>query len=336
MERQEKDKAAAETALLDQYTPSQLMRERFLDAAHYPGISIARDYPTGDAVHTLHPQERELDCLKYFTSVDKRSDMCAEFKAELIQHVGADETDSLLSGAKHWAFDPSSQMARRLQKTVADFAVAYDYPGDVIESLLSTYSLKHIVELCDPHTIHCALTITYQMLTCHVARWIESRSNSDAMSGSSVILHRGIHRQAPYSKLSWYEEGAFLASYSLYAAVAEKFVLDKPSNEVAMIISANLPFFAGGILLFSPFVDGMMEDQVEAVVLLGSRPDPIRYDGEHGGGIHEHYLAPAAPLHTVAPFSSSGPRKYGLRPASFDCELHDQKPIGEDGDQGSV
>jgi hypothetical protein len=97
-----------------------------------------------------------------------------------------------------------------------------------------------------------------------------------------------------------------------------------------------MPFFDRGVLLFSPFVEGMMEDQAEAVVLLGSRPDSIRYDGEHGGGIHEQFLAPPAPLHTVAPLSSSGPRKYGLRPASFDCGLHDQKTTDEDDDSKSL
>jgi hypothetical protein len=276
-----------------------------------------------------------LDCLNYFTTVKNRSDMRAEFRAELSKHVGEDEAVSLLSAAHQWAFDPFSQIARRLQKSVAEFAVACQYPGDVIESRLTEYRLKEVVALCYPQTIHCALTITHQMLTYHMEQWIESRTDSDDMSESSVILHRGIHRPEPYSKSETYEERGFLASYSLSPAVAEKFALEKSSDEVAMIISADLPFFASGILLFSPFVDGMIEGQVEAVVLLGSRPDPIQYDGEHGGGIHEHYLAPAQ-LHTGTPLSSSGPRKYGLRPAIYDCELHDQTAIDEEEDGESL
>jgi hypothetical protein len=83
MERRNKDRSAAETALLAQYSPSQSMRARFLDAAHCPGKSMPRDYPTGDAVHTLHAQESELDCLNYFTTMENRSDMRAEFRTEL-------------------------------------------------------------------------------------------------------------------------------------------------------------------------------------------------------------------------------------------------------------
>jgi hypothetical protein len=48
--------------------------------------------------------------------------------------------EELLSAAHHWAFDPSSQIARRLQKSVAEFAVACQYPGDVIESRLTATS----------------------------------------------------------------------------------------------------------------------------------------------------------------------------------------------------
>ena len=73
----------------------------------------------------------------------------------------------------------------------------------------------------------------------------------------------------------------------------------------------------------------MIEDQVEAVVQVGSRPDPMQYDGEHGAGIHQHYLAPAQ-LHNVTPLSSSAPRKYGVRPACYDCGLHDASTIEEE------
>jgi hypothetical protein len=331
MDRRQKDKSAAETALLPQYSPSQSMRARFLEAAHYPGKSMPRDYPTGDAVNELDAQEGELDCLSYFTRVENKSEMRAEFRAEITKHVGEDEAALLFLAAHHWAFDPFSQIARRLQKSVAEYAAACQYPDAVIESRLTEFHLKEVVPLCSSQTIHCALALTHQMLTYHMEQWIESRTDSDEMSESSVILHRGIHRRMPYTKSDTYEERGFLAAYSLSPAVAEKFALEKSSDEAAMIISADLPFFAAGILLFSPFVDGMIEGQVEAVVLLGSRPDLIRYDGEHGGGIHEHYLAPAQ-LHTATPLSSSAPRKYGFRPAIYDCELHDQTPTNKDGE----
>ena len=246
MDRRKKDRTAGETALLPQYSPSQSMRARFLEAAHYPGKSMPRDYPTGDAVNELDTKESELDCLSHFTRVENKSEMRTEFRAELAKHVGEDEAALLLLAAHHWAFDPFSQIARRLQKSVAEYAAACQYPGAVIESRLTEYNLGEVVALCNPQTIHCALAITHQMLTYHMGQWIESRTDSDDMSESSVIFHRGIHRPMPYSKIETYEERGFLAAYSLSPAVAEKFALDKSLSEVAMIISADLPFLPQG------------------------------------------------------------------------------------------
>ncbi|SDA63374.1 hypothetical protein SAMN03159443_01902 [Pseudomonas sp. NFACC15-1] len=283
---------AFDTSLLPQYAMSAAFTERFLIAAHRESVPIERS-PNSEGVKFVDASELEVDLLTYFT--ENKEAFREEFSSELRNRLPGDIFTLFCEVlALEW-FDGMSKRkggrCRRLKRSIHDYLCALN--GSDAKIVQTDELPLDVAPLIDIEHIAAILTVNDQMIYRHIEAWKQSHPNSDIISDSDVFLRRGMSLNDKLNVSEPYRERDFISSYSIAFSAPEKF--SQIRDETPVLVNGEITLFAGRILFFSPFIPGMDATQLEFGVIPSVMPQPISYQGSHGG-IHEYIIDPA-PFH---------------------------------------
>jgi hypothetical protein len=271
---------AAKATLLPQYTYSQVMLNRFFDAAHTEDQDIRRAQNIPRTIKTVDENELRLDNLEYFVKREKA--MADDFIRELKNRISKKKAELFCTVIRNYWTDgyrfKNGSEVEQLLVSIRDYLLSF------------ITTKKEPVQEPKPFTeppsfniieIHKILNINGEMLYQYLHEWMEGHPEYLDMAFGDVFCRRGLYLPKMLPEGDDYFEYAYLNSYSLAASAPEKFAqIDEPVFPT--IVSTRYENISNRILFFGPFIPEMPVFQLELGVIPSHKPQRLKYDDKHG------------------------------------------------------
>jgi hypothetical protein len=272
---------AAVTSLLPQYSQSELMNNRFFEAAHVEDQEVDRAVNIKGVRKEADAAEIAADNLEYFAR--NKVTMEADFVGNLAEQITKEKADLFCNTiSQFWSDGYQVRNGTPMQQLLASVR-------DYLLSFLDTPKpfVQQDAKLTEPANfsifdIQAILDLNKEMLYQYLHEWMRGHPNYLELTLGDLYCRRGLYLDSLIDAGNEYTEYAYINSYSLTTSVPEKFAQIK-ETDYPSIIHTRYERIRERILFFGPFIPGMPDNQLEFGVIPGNNPQTILYDGKHAG-----------------------------------------------------